>query len=106
LLFLDLPHFHRPFLFPYTTLFRSRSNLAFSTFKIFPRNGRIACVILSLPSTALPPAESPSTKKISHSLASLLLQSDNLPHVLVIDRKSTRLNSIHVSISYAVFCLK
>src|SRR5207249_7931929 len=28
------------------------------------------------------------------------------PDVLKIDRKSTRLNSSHVSISYAVFCLK
>src|SRR5699024_11359742 len=27
-------------------------------------------------------------------------------HLLNIDRKSTRLNSSHVSISYAVFCLK
>src|SRR5699024_11734342 len=29
-----------------------------------------------------------------------------LLHVLLLDRKSTRLNSSHVSISYAVFCLK
>src|SRR5207249_2931976 len=28
------------------------------------------------------------------------------PEVRVVDRKSTRLNSSHVSISYAVFCLK
>src|SRR5436309_7000402 len=28
------------------------------------------------------------------------------PHVLPRDRKSTRLNSSHVKISYAVFCLK
>src|SRR5699024_12878819 len=28
-----------------------------------------------------------------------------LPETVVIDRKSTRLNSSHVSISYAVFCL-
>src|SRR5207249_8294872 len=28
------------------------------------------------------------------------------PHDAYIDRKSTRLNSSHVSISYAVFCLK
>src|SRR5438067_13493561 len=28
------------------------------------------------------------------------------PHARVGDRKSTRLNSSHVSISYAVFCLK
>src|SRR5207249_9075618 len=27
-------------------------------------------------------------------------------HATVLDRKSTRLNSSHVSISYAVFCLK
>src|SRR5439155_23904438 len=27
-------------------------------------------------------------------------------HGLVVDRKSTRLNSSHVAISYAVFCLK
>src|SRR5207249_7772051 len=29
-----------------------------------------------------------------------------LPGLLIQDRKSTRLNSSHVSISYAVFCLK
>src|SRR5690606_39633979 len=28
------------------------------------------------------------------------------PHQLLLDRKSTRLNSSHVKISYAVFCLK
>src|SRR5690606_40973906 len=28
------------------------------------------------------------------------------PHMSVLDRKSTRLNSSHVKISYAVFCLK
>src|SRR5690349_23158463 len=28
------------------------------------------------------------------------------PHVAAVDRKSTRLNSSHVEISYAVFCLK
>src|SRR5438067_5211312 len=38
--------------------------------------------------------------------------TDNLVHralgelIKIIDRKSTRLNSSHVSISYAVFCLK
>src|SRR5439155_7690226 len=28
------------------------------------------------------------------------------PHIAAADRKSTRLNSSHVAISYAVFCLK
>src|SRR5256885_5568239 len=33
-------------------------------------------------------------------------KADLLPPALVIDRKSTRLNSSHLVISYAVFCLK
>src|SRR5690625_6682409 len=34
-----------------------------------------------------------------------LLPGNNWDHI-IIDRKSTRLNSSHVAISYAVFCLK
>src|SRR5207249_9750466 len=33
-------------------------------------------------------------------------QGSNVERAAVVDRKSTRLNSSHVSISYAVFCLK
>src|SRR5699024_10202014 len=36
----------------------------------------------------------------------LLLEADPKKLTKVLDRKSTRLNSSHVSISYAVFCLK
>src|SRR5438874_9559589 len=32
--------------------------------------------------------------------------SESFPAFLTLDRKSTRLNSSHVEISYAVFCLK
>src|SRR5699024_11859343 len=39
--------------------------------------------------------ENPHLKTMSH-----------LPDFMISDRKSTRLNSSHVSISYAVFCLK
>src|SRR5207249_9201445 len=46
----------------------------------------------------------PMSKAISASqMASVPLQT---PMAYFIDRKSTRLNSSHVSISYAVFCLK
>ena len=38
------------------------SKRAFSTFKIFPFNGRIAWFLRSRPCFAEPPAESPSTK--------------------------------------------
>ena len=48
-------------------------------FKILPRRGKIAWKRLSRPCLALPPAESPSTMKISDSLGSLELQSANLP---------------------------
>ena len=40
---------------------RILSNLAFSTFKILPRSGKIACVARLLAVLAEPPAESPST---------------------------------------------
>src|SRR5690606_42126607 len=36
----------------------------------------------------------------------LRFKDDKRPVVAFIDRKSTRLNSSHVNISYAVFCLK
>src|SRR5207253_6302558 len=35
-----------------------------------------------------------------------LREADERDHDLGLDRKSTRLNSSHVAISYAVFCLK
>src|SRR5690625_6301747 len=48
------------------------------------------------------------TRFIHHYLDKLLLLSPEERDKLVkeIDRKSTRLNSSHVAISYAVFCLK
>src|SRR6266704_1619313 len=41
-----------------------------------------------------------------HGGAGLLRHQRVKPHPIQRDRKSTRLNSSHVSISYAVFCLK
>jgi len=55
------------------------SNLDFSTFNILPLNGSIACVCLSLPCLAEPPAESPSTKNISLLEGSFSAQSANFP---------------------------
>src|SRR3712207_7740414 len=77
----------RSTLFPYTTLFRS----------LHPHQGpRTVCPIPPSPprETAFPPA--------------LQAGSPGLPPTesLLLDRKSTRLNSSHANISYAVFCLK
>ena len=55
------------------------TSLAFSTFRTFPLSGKIACVSLSLPCFAEPPAESPSTINISESAGSFEEQSANLP---------------------------
>src|SRR5690242_21007334 len=80
-------------LFPYTTLFRSfwlaqsrlhLPNLQSSTSPVAPLS------LLFLPE--LPEVSS-------------LLPQDNCKQPTT-DRKSTRLNSSHMSISYAVFCLK
>ncbi len=55
------------------------SKRAFSTFKILPFNGKIACVRRSRPCLAEPPAESPSTKNSSERAGSFSWQSANFP---------------------------
>src|SRR5437660_9777095 len=42
----------------------------------------------------------------AEALMALALQVISSHHLGALDRKSTRLNSSHVAISYAVFCLK
>src|SRR5256885_4236775 len=80
----------RSTLFPYTTLFRSRPN---------PRSARanseFACQEFASSSTPLRASGSASANR------SLFDKRDASQ-----DRKSTRLNSSHLVISYAVFCLK
>ena len=62
-----------------SALANTLSILAFSTFNIFPRIGRIAWNIRFLAVLAEPPAESPSTIKISHLEASRLSQFASFP---------------------------
>src|SRR5690349_22200665 len=72
----------RSTLFPYTTLFRSiaAATVEHDTARIGDGADMMACGV------------------ISHANGPALS--------LGVDRKSTRLNSSHVEISYAVFCLK
>src|SRR3712207_8669157 len=80
----------RSTLFPYTTLFRSRRGRAL------------------LDSDAVVPAHrshldrAAARARISHRLC----HGQGAGAVAAVDRKSTRLNSSHANISYAVFCLK
>src|SRR5260221_5296880 len=75
----------RSTLFPYTTLFRSRS----------PR--------IDPPSRGRPGLDLVRRKR--PGLRQERGAADR-PHLALGDRKSTRLNSSHTVISYAVFCLK
>ena len=56
-----------------------RSRRAFSTFKILPRSGKIACVCRSRPCFADPPADSPSTINSSDSAGDSEEQSASFP---------------------------
>src|SRR2546421_3545429 len=80
----------RSTLFPYTTLFRSR-RLVGASLRQRAAGGRAARHHAGALERARRPSREPTP-----ALAS----------AATIDRKSTRLNSSHDQISYAVFCLK
>src|SRR5256885_8342869 len=90
-------------LFPYTTLFRSDSTKGVQTIRrpdlLSPPKLAYPLRLPSLmtvPAAVLPP---PVRRNLEHPVAPN-------PRKPLIDRKSTRLNSSHLVISYAVFCLK
>src|SRR5256885_11258985 len=91
----------RSTLFPYTTLFRSGRTTA-------GRKGEDEDdddVDAAPDSTPADPAVARSLE-VFDKLFELLLSPENAPRHAITDRKSTRLNSSHLVISYAVFCLK
>src|SRR5205807_10085367 len=86
----------RPTLFPYTTLFRSR-----------PRAGQPG-VYLNLGPVLTRPI---NWEIIANQYDEMVkfataLRVGTAESEAILDRKSTRLNSSHLVISYAVFCLK
>src|SRR5699024_11601874 len=74
----------RPTLFPYTTLFRSTTGDSSPLFVV----------------------DGVFVNDISYLNKNDIESMEVLKDASATDRKSTRLNSSHVSISYAVFCLK
>src|SRR3712207_8303143 len=78
----------RSTLFPYTTLFRSRGSRPSFPLLHVDTGHILTSVKLLLDGATWPPALVPERLGMST------------------DRKSTRLNSSHANISYAVFCLK
>src|SRR5690606_42135880 len=96
-------HPPRPTLFPYTTLFRScalrpgaveRLLEAFQDEAVAVAFGRVDAPEAD---GGFIPTYAPARRRVLRERAGKLRDGD---------RKSTRLNSSHVKISYAVFCLK
>src|SRR3712207_8975822 len=89
-------------LFPYTTLFRSLLRLRPGPTLYAPLDGvehrLTAEAVLEGGSRAL--ASTYPVEHVFHGVDEGVLVADD------VDRKSTRLNSSHANISYAVFCLK
>src|SRR5438067_7375977 len=93
----------RSTLFPYTTLFRSVYKLS--------QTGRRATMKFANEAGAGKqsiPGRPVALRRRGEGAVSWVGQQGEAPPagVAAPDRKSTRLNSSHVSISYAVFCLK
>src|SRR3712207_8658505 len=86
----------RSTLFPYTTLFRS---VALAALTILVVQGGISLAAGAFDSIL---AEGSEALAALTSAGGVLIVGISLK----LDRKSTRLNSSHANISYAVFCLK
>src|SRR5438034_7942350 len=88
-----IPHPPKSTLFPYTTLFRSRRKSKTTT-PPAPRPRRWR------------PPDSPIRIAQKYRAERFECDIEDSPKPAPSDRKSTRLNSSHTVISYAVFCLK
>src|SRR3712207_8501831 len=94
----------RSTLFPYTTLFRSQGGRTMEIQRLIGRSLRAAVDhelmgerTIWIDCDVIQADGGTRTASITGSYVAL---------VLALDRKSTRLNSSHANISYAVFCLK
>src|SRR3712207_7639950 len=88
----------RSTLFPYTTLFRSEK----ATKRIVKRGQVYDCLL----GIGVGSEESKKRPCVILQYDSANAKSPNTIVAPITDRKSTRLNSSHANISYAVFCLK
>src|SRR5699024_12602282 len=104
--YVHMPRYTRSTLFPYTTLFRSRSarlkkkmsGNAMASGAVVSKglNGSAELKTMTFPKGKL--------EIISKESPVVAQKASKVTKKLSPDRKSTRLNSSHVSISYAVFC--
>src|SRR3712207_7192169 len=89
-------------LFPYTTLFRSPKGVRLP-------HDNWAYMAKAIAATGLLDKDDVQYLwlPLAHVMGKVLLSGHiEVGHITAVDRKSTRLNSSHANISYAVFCLK
>src|SRR5690349_23743174 len=86
----------RSTLFPYTTLFRSQW-VASKTVTLYGLDAGTDSGVSY---------QSPDQVTVPRGVVTQFTDFPALVNGQIVDRKSTRLNSSHVEISYAVFCLK
>src|SRR3712207_7188804 len=93
----------RSTLFPYTTLFRSNATAAPERARLIPGAGKAH----DGAELTLDAAAADRDMSLGHAqVRSSACLVHGAPCDRDLDRKSTRLNSSHANISYAVFCLK
>src|SRR3712207_8195322 len=90
----------RSTLFPYTTLFRSTLQVA--------AIGVVGAFVIGAVLGAARAHRIPVVSQLAAVYVEIIRNTPILIQIflLFLDRKSTRLNSSHANISYAVFCLK
>src|SRR5437899_9886191 len=86
-----MPRPPRSTLFPYTTLFRSHRRVEIRDHEVHAKVAIAKIYPRSVGRSRRTTSRTPSTRRMAAAMR---------------DRKSTRLNSSHLGISYAVFCLK
>src|SRR3712207_7271030 len=94
----------RSTLFPYTTLFRSegaRMRMLHPSQGAAPRPVQVPMLI-----SAHGPKGRAVAQELGQGLFTVRTVDPDAKNFSWVDRKSTRLNSSHANISYAVFCLK
>src|SRR3712207_8914246 len=89
----------RSTLFPYTTLFRSAAGALCGL-------GDFNFLSALRPVSAAEADLDPKVVRLRPEIEPMVRLLEETPRERVLDRKSTRLNSSHANISYAVFCLK
>src|SRR3712207_7257104 len=95
----------RSTLFPYTTLFRSKAELKEYSGLAEYLSRELAPAGIDKVEVLVLPTAARMAEALGNGSAHLYFESPVVA-AKVGDRKSTRLNSSHANISYAVFCLK